>query len=96
MTRTCAPGVRVAACCEAAEDAPPPPAVLRGTPPDDRRTNAHQPAFKCKHAAAAQRYHQAAVVDEVLDLAESFVADAASDVIGFCRRAETRRLQAFS
>ncbi len=48
----------------------------------------YQTAFERQHAAAAEGDHQAAIVDEALDLSEAFVADAAGDVVGFGGRAE--------
>ena len=53
---------------------------------------AHDAAFERKHRAAAERHQHAAALDELLDLGESFPADAAGDVVGRRRRAVTRRL----
>ncbi len=54
---------------------------------------AHQSAFEGEHGSAAQRDHQTAVVDEMLNLGEAFVADAAGDVVGLGGSSEAGSLR---
>ena len=78
-------GRSCAACCEAAEDAPPPLQYCAELRQTIAAQTANQPAFKSQACCRCPRVTiRPPSFDKALNLRQSFVTNAASDVVRFC------------